>query len=154
MEMVKLLLVCALIPGVASAAGFSLAIGPPVAAGTGTKVTKTKSATFAVRLEECDGLATARISGTAEGLVNGARTSAPVTLNAAASAGVYLVSQDWASEGVWVVSLTATCGNARAGAIVPMGPQGFLREGTRVLPRAATPAEVDSALKALERPAK
>jgi hypothetical protein len=154
MEMVKLLVALAAIPVVASAAGFSLAIGPPVAAGTGTKVVKTKSATFAVRLEECEGLATARISGTAEGIVNGARTSAPVTLNPAASAGVYLVSQDWASEGVWVVNLNATCGSAKAGAIVPLGPQGFLREGTKILPRAAKKAEIDAALKALEKPAK
>jgi hypothetical protein len=148
------LLVCALLPAVASAAGFTLTIGPPVAAGTGSKVVKTKSATFAVRLEECEDLATAWISGTAEGLVNGARTSAPVTLNAAAPAGVYLVSQDWSSEGVWVVSLSATCGSAKAGAIVPMGPQGFLRDGTKILPRAATKAEIDAALKALEKPVK
>ncbi len=145
------LLVCALLPGAASAASFTLAVGPPVAAGTGTKVVKTKAASFAVRLEECENLATARISGTAEGVVNGVRTSAPLTLNAAASAGVYLVSQDWASEGVWVVSLSATCGSAKAGAIVPMGAQGFLRNGTKVLPRAAKKAEIDAALKVLEK---
>jgi len=33
-----------------------------------------------------------------------------------------------------------------------MGPQGFVREGTKVLPRAATKAEIEAALKALERP--
>jgi hypothetical protein len=148
------LLVCALLPGAASAAGFTLAVGPPVAAGTGTKVVKTKAATFVVRLEECEDLATARIGGTAEGVVNGVRTSAPLTLSAATQAGVYLVSQDWASEGVWVVSLSSTCGRAKAGAIVPMGPQGFLRDGTKILPRAATKGEIDSALKALERPGK
>jgi hypothetical protein len=156
--MVRLVLACALLPAAASAAGFTLSIGPPVAAGTGAKVTKTKGATFAVRLEECEDLATARISGTAEGLVNGARTSVPLMLYAAASTGVYLVIQDWSPEGVWVVSLTATCGSSRAGAIVPMGASiaggGFLREGTKVLPRAATKAEIDSALKALERPGK
>jgi hypothetical protein len=151
-EMVKLVLACALLPAAASAAGFTLSIGPPVAAGTGAKVTKTKGATFAVRLEECEDLAIARISGTAEGLVSGARTSAPLMLYAAASTGVYLVIQDWSPEGVWVVSLTATCGSSKAGAIVSLGSQGFLREGTKVLPRAATKAEIESALKALEKP--
>jgi membrane-bound lytic murein transglycosylase B len=77
-----------------------------------------------------------------------------VTLNAAASAGVYLVSQDWSPEGAWVVSLSATCGSAKAGAIVPMGAQGFLRDGIKVLPRAAMKAEIDAALKALDKPAK
>jgi hypothetical protein len=35
-----------------------------------------------------------------------------------------------------------------------MGPQGFLRDGTKILPRAATKAEIDAALKALEKPVK
>jgi hypothetical protein len=154
MEMVKLILACALLPAAASAAGFTLGIGPPVAAGTGSKVTKTKGATFAVRMEECEDLANAKISGTAEGVVNGTRTSAPVMLYPAAASGVYLVIQDWSAEGAWVVSLSAACGSSKAGAIVPMGPQGFLREGIRVLPRAATKAEIDDALKALEKPAR
>ena len=157
MEMVRLFLVCAAIPVVASAASFSLTIGPPVAAGSGAKVTKTKSAVFAVRLEECDNLDKAQISGTEEGIVDGARTSAPVTLTAAESPGVYVVSPvSSQGQGVWVVSLSATCGSARAGAIVPsrpgIGGAGFLRERIQIFPRPATKAEIDAALKALRRP--
>ena len=157
MEMVKLLLACATIPIVASAASFSLTIGPPVATGTSAKVTKTKSAVFAVRLEECDNLDKAQISGTEEGIVDGARTSAPVTLSAAESPGVYVVSPvSSQGQGVWVVSLSATCGSATAGAIVPIGAgiggAGFLREKTKVLSRPATKAEIDAALKALRGP--
>jgi hypothetical protein len=156
MEMVRLLLACAAIPVVASAAGFSLTIGPPVAAGTGAKVTKT-AAVFAVRLEECDKLDNAQISGTADGIVDGARVSAPVTLTTANSPGVYVVSPAWSqSQGVWVVSLSATCGSATAGAIVPIGAgiggAEFLREKTKVLSRPATKAEIDAALKALRGP--
>ena len=157
MEMVRLLLACAAIPVVASAAGFSLTVGPPVAAGTGAKVTKTKSAVFAVRLEECDNLDKAKISGTEEGILDGARVSAPVTLSAAESPGVYVVSPvSSQGQGVWVVSLSATCGSARAGAIVPigvgLGGAGFLRERIKVFPRPATKEEIDSALKALRGP--
>jgi hypothetical protein len=156
MDMVRLLLACAAIPVVASAAGFSLTIGPPVAAGTGAKVTKT-AAVFAVRLEECDKLDTAQISGTADGIVDGARVSAPVTLSAATSPGVYVVSPAWSQgQGVWVVTLSATCGSARAGAIVPIGPgiggAGFLRERIKVFPRPATKAEIEAALKAQTGP--
>jgi hypothetical protein len=156
MEMVKLVLACALLPVAASAAGFSLTIGPPVAAGTGVKITKTKGPSFAVRLEECDALETAQVGGTAEGIVDGERRSAALSITPTGSAGVYLVipAGDQTSQGVWVVSLSATCGKAKAGAIVPMGPQGFVREGTKVLPRAATKAEIDAALKALEAPAR
>ena len=156
MEMVRLLLACAAIPVVASAAGFSLTVGPPVAAGTGAKVTKTKSAVLAVRLEECDKLDKAQISGTEEGIVDGARMSAPVTLSTA-EPGVYLVSPvSSQSPGVWVVSLSATCGSARAGAIVPIGAgiggAGFLRGKTKVFPRPATKEEIDAALKASRGP--
>jgi hypothetical protein len=125
MEMVRLLLACAAIPVVASAAGFTLSIGPPVAAGTGGKVTKTKAAVFAVRLEECAALDKAQIGGTAEGIVDGARTSAPVILSAAESSGVYVVILPGnQSQGAWVVSINASCGLAMAGAIVPIWPGG------------------------------
>lgn len=151
MEMVKLVLACVLLPVAGSAAGFSLTIGPPVAAGTGVKITKTKGASFAVRLEECDALETAQVSGTAEGIVEGARRSAAVAIAGTGSPGVYVVSQSLdQNQGAWVVSLSATCGKARAGAIVPMGPVGFVRDGVKILPRAATKAEIDSVLKALE----
>jgi hypothetical protein len=158
MEMVKLVLACVLLPVAASAAGFSLTIGPPVAAGAGVKITKTKGPAFAVRLEECDALETAQVGGTAEGIVDGERKSAALAITPTGSPGVYLVSpasdQANQNQGVWVVSVNAACGKAKAGAIVPMGPQGFVREGTKVLPRAATKAEIESALKGLQAPAK
>jgi hypothetical protein len=163
MEMVKFMLACALLPVAASAAGFSMTIGPPVAAGTGIKVVKSKGPAFAVRLEECDALETAQVSGAAEGVVDGEHRSAALAITPTGSPGVYLVSpaldqkagdQTNQNQGLWVVSLTATCGKAKAGAIVPMGPQGFLREATKILPRAATKAEIEAALKGLEAPGK
>jgi hypothetical protein len=105
-------------------------------------------------LEECEALDTAQIGGTAEGIVDGERRSAALMIAAAGSPGVYVVSQAWdqatQNRGVWVVSVNATCGKATAGAIVPMAAQGFVRDATKVLPRPATKAEVDSALKALD----
>ena len=147
LEMVRLFLLCASITGVASAADFSLTIGPPVAAGQAVKIIKTKAAAvFAVRLEECADPASAQIAATAEGLVNGASTSLPVMPVGAGSPGVYLVAQTWPAEGVWAVSLSATCGSARAGVIVPMSNQGFVREYIKSFPRAATPGEIHQAL--------
>ena len=66
--------------------------------------------------------------------MNGTRTSAPVTLEPAAMPGVYVVSQNWPKGDARAVRLVATCGKAKAGAIVPIGPQGFLRESTKVFP--------------------
>jgi hypothetical protein len=159
MEVVKVLFTMVAIPLIASAGEFTLSIGPPIAAGTaagGVIKKKTSGASFAVRLEECDALERAQISGTAEGLVSGARTSGPVTIAAAGSPGVYMVTLDSFGsnaqpQGVWVVNVTAVCGSAKAGAIVPLSPAGFQREGTKVLPHPATKAEVDAALKTLDK---
>jgi hypothetical protein len=150
MEMVRFFLLSALI-STASAAGFSLTIGPPVAA-VGAKVVKTKTAViFAVRLEECADPAKAQIAGTAEGLVDGARSSLPVMLFPTDSPGVYLVSRTWPAGGVWAVSLSAACGSAKAGAIVPIGPQGFIRESTKQLVHSPTLAEVVAVLESLNK---
>jgi hypothetical protein len=124
-----------------------LTIGPPVAAGWGEKAAKTKAAVFAVRLEDCQEPLKAQIAAAAEGLVNGVRTSAPAAILTAGAPGVYVVSRAWEQEGVWVVSLKATCGVANAGAIVPISGQSFVRESIQFFPRAPSPAQVDTALR-------
>jgi hypothetical protein len=151
---------------VTAAADFSLTIGNPVAASgpnTAAPVDKAaapvikkvaKDALFAVRFENCTELDKAQLSGVAEGVANGARVSAPVILAAAGSPGVYVVGPGgpgWSQDrGLWVVSLSATCGKSVAGAIVPISPQGFVRDKTKTLPRVATKAEIEAVLKSLE----
>ena len=134
-----------------SAADFSLTIGSPVAAGT---VSKVKGSVFAVRLEQCEDAANSQISGTAEGIVDGARKSVPLQLTATNSPTVFVVPDTWSAaagpqEGAWVVTLKATCAKAKAGAIVPIGRAGFIRNSSRFFPRFATPAEVEASLKTL-----
>jgi hypothetical protein len=154
MEMVKRIVICAAIAASTAAGGdFSLSIGNAFAAlapGASTApVVKKTGNQFAVRMQNCDSPDHAQLNGVAEGIVQGERTSAPVSIDAA-SPGIYVVSPTRAqSEGVWVVSLSATCGSAKAGALVPIGPQGFLRDKVELLPRAATKAEIDAVLKAL-----
>ncbi len=63
--------------------------------------------------------------------------------------GVYAVYQNWPPEGDWVVNLKGTCAGANAGAIVPIGPKGFLRESSKFFTRPATDAEIETSLKAL-----
>jgi hypothetical protein len=145
--MVKILVLCALIAAVASAADFTLEIGPPVAAGPGVKVSKASWA-FAVRSEGCDDPANnLRIfAATAEGLIDDVRSSVPVTPIKAGKPGVYLVSQNWPSAGVWVVSLSAACGPVKkTGAIVRIRPQSSEVYRT---PGPPTAAEVEAELKA------
>jgi len=86
--------------------------------------------------------------------VNGARQSAALRLLPGTGPGVYLVSRDWPTQGVWVVRLIGTCANAKAGALVPIGPGGFIRESSKFFPRFATEAEIEASLKSLAGGAK
>jgi len=131
-------------------ADFSLAIGNPIAVGvlaSGTIVKKDVG--MAVRAENCAEPGKAQISGTAEGIVDGARRSIPLRVLPATTAGAFAVPHDWPQGGAWVLNLTGHCGNATASAVVPMGPNGFLRESSKFFTRAATAAEVELALKTL-----
>lgn len=150
MEMVKITFFALVMAAgsVAWGADFSLAIGNPVAVALPDGVVK-KDASMAVRAENCAEPAKVQITGTAEGLVNGARRSVPVRLVPATAPGAFAVSRDWPREGVWVVSLVAHCGASTASAVVPFGPNGFLRESSKFFPRAATAAEVEAVLKTL-----
>ncbi len=129
----------------ALAGGFTFSIGSPVA----SQDFRSKSAAFVFRTEGCAGTAKPQIGATAEGLVNGARQSVALKLVETSRPGVYAVNQTWPPEGEWVIALQGKCADANAGAIVPIGPKGFVRESSRFFPRPATTAEIEASLKAL-----
>ena len=150
MEMVKAtLFALALVASSAWGKDFSLTIGNPVAVALPDGVVKKKNAGMAFRVENCADVANAQVTATAEGIVNGARRSVPLRLVAATTPGAFAVPHDWPLEGAWVVHLTGHCGASTASAIVPFGPNGFLRESSKFFPRAATAAEVEAFLKTL-----
>jgi hypothetical protein len=128
----------------ALAQGFTFTIGSPVAA----QDVRSKTAAFAFRTEGCADPAASQIGGTAEGLVNGMRRSLTLRVAEMSKSGVYAVYQTWPQEGVWVVNLKGTCGAANAGALVPIGAKGFVREASKFFTRPATAAEIEAALKA------
>ena len=66
-------------------------------------------------------------------------------------AGIYAVFLGWPAEGDWIVNLKGTCADAKAGALVPIGPKGFIREASKFFPRPATDAEIETSLKALRQ---
>jgi hypothetical protein len=130
----------------ALAAGFAFNIGSPVAA---SDFRASKTAAFVFRTEGCPDPAKPQITGTAEGLVKGVRQSVALKLVETSKPGVYAVNQNWPAEGAWVVALKGMCADANAGAIVPIGPNGFIRESSKLFPRPATNAEIETSLKAL-----
>ena len=129
----------------ALADGFTFTIGSPVA----SQDFQAKSAAFVFRTESCADPAKSQIDATAEGLVKGARRSVPLKVVAMSKPGVYGVFRSWPTEGDWVVNLKGVCANTSAGAIVPIGPKGFIRESSKFFPRPATGAEIETSLKAL-----
>jgi len=149
MEMVKTALFL-LAGACAWGADFSLAIGNPVAVALPNGIVK-KDIGMAVRAENCADAARVQITGTAEGSVNGERRSVPLRVVPSSTAGAFAVSRDWPQQGTWLVSLTGHCGSSTASAVIPIGPNGFLRESSKFFPRAATAAEVESVLTTLIR---
>ena len=143
--MLRLGLAAYLAAALVFAEGFGFTIGNPVA----SQDFAMKSAAFVFRTEGCADPAKAQISGTAEGQVKGARRSVLLKIVTGARPNIYAVVQNWPQEGDWVVNLRGTCANASAGAIVPLGPKGFIREASKFFPRPATDAEVDTSLKTL-----
>jgi len=136
-----------LVPSVALAQTFAFTIGSPVA----SQDSRVKTAAFVFRTEGCVDSAKARIDGTAEGLVKGARSSVVLKITATSRPGVYAVYPTWPSVGDWVVNLKGTCNGASAGAVIPIGPAGFIRQSSSFFPRPASEAEIAAALQALSR---
>jgi hypothetical protein len=124
---------------------FRLTVGNTIAGNT----FKAKADAFVVRPDGCAEPGKVRITGTADGIVNGVRRTLPLKLTPLPTPGVHGVPRDWPAEGVWVVSLAASCRDKTAGVIVPFGPKTFLRESIKSLPRAATPGEIEASLKQL-----
>jgi hypothetical protein len=143
--MLRLGIVVCAVGVLALAEGFTFTIGNPVA----SQDFQAKSAAFVFRTEGCAEPAKSQIGGTAEGIVKEARRSVALKVMATSKPGVYAVYQTWPTEGHWVVNLKGTCASSIAGAIVPIGPKGFVRESAKFFPRPATDAEIDTSLKTL-----
>src|SRR5581483_12471511 len=126
-----------------TAADFTLTIGNPIAA----NVPRMKTAGLAVRLENCPDLAKSSLAGSGEGMAAGARKSVSLVIMAGSAPGVYAVGLGAPLEGAWVANLKATCGDARASALVPFHGFTFIRESMKIFPRFATSPEIEGSLK-------
>jgi hypothetical protein len=140
-----ILLLCVMAIQMAHAQQFRLTVASSIAGNAG----QFKGSLFVFRTEGCADPAVLRVTASGEGLVNGVRRTVVIEPVPLAQRGAYAVGNQWLTPGTWVVNLTANCKEMTAGAIVPIGPQGFTRETTRSFSRPATPTEVSDTLKAL-----
>jgi hypothetical protein len=145
LSMGRLGIVTSAVAALAFGQAFSFTIGSPVASLDG----RSKMAAFVFRTEGCADPTKAQVDGTAEGLVRGTRKSVSLKLAAMSTPGVYAVYPTWPADGSWIVNLHGTCAGASAGALIPIGPGGFIRASSSFFPRPPTPAELDAALHAL-----
>ena len=131
------------LPAFAWAQSFTFEIGSPVAA----QDFRSKSAAFVFRTAGCTEPEKPEVTAIAEGIVEGSRRTLPLQVTPSTKPGVYAVFRQW-TAGHWIVVLKGACGTAQAGAIVPVGPRGFVREDSKFFSHPATAAEIEAALKA------
>jgi hypothetical protein len=101
-----------------------------------------------------------RLSGTAEGIVNGRRQSVKLEFVSTSKPGVYAVNYRPAAAGIWVlaINMNAADHDAAAGMIVTVGRHGEIssvnvpteeKEGGRwIIPRMISPQDITQALQA------
>ena len=104
-----------------SAGGFFLTIHEP----------DTRDGVLTVEAQGCHDYSQARITGHAEGIVNGKRQSVPLQLVAASKPGTYTVRKQWPTEGKWILVFDGATGDRSTHTVVELGPDG------RLLPTAA-----------------
>lgn len=109
------------------AGGFQLSVETPAGSGD----SQLKDVVLIARTYGCHQPADAKLSATAEGLINGNRKSVPLELRSIGS-GVYAMKQQWPSEGTWVVALTGAYNGMTSSVLVELGPNGKVIPGTRL----------------------
>lgn len=96
------------------------------------------------------------VSGTAEGIVDGARRSVPLTFAATSRAGVYTLARQWPNEGTWTLLVSVAQGaNDKVTAVVDLtaaGEVAMVRVPTRrqdgyTLPAAVAMSTIDASLR-------
>lgn len=90
------------------------------------------------------------VSGSAEGIVNGARRTIALELDPTSRAGVFTVRKQWPAEGTWLLRITLASTTAlvsldRAGRVAGVNIPATFAEG-RPIPRAVVSRDIDSTL--------
>jgi len=111
----------------ALAGGFQLSVETP-AASADPQLT---NVVLIARTYGCHQPADAKLSASAEGLIDGERRSLPLELRSIAS-GVFAIRQQWPSEGKWVLALTGSYNGMTSSVLVELGPNGKVLPGTRL----------------------
>jgi hypothetical protein len=105
------------------AGGFILQLGNPEASAEARKL----GAVVTIKAAGCHDPATARVTATAIGVVNGQRRTVPLEVKPLSEPGAFAVVGKWPREGKWVVELVGTNGEQFTNTLVAAGPDGLDR---------------------------
>ena len=124
------------------AGGFWLQLGNPDASAEARKA----NAVVTIKAAGCHDPATAQVTATAIGMVNGHRQSIPLTVKRLSETGMFALSQQWPKEGKWVIELVGKNGEQFTNTLVTAGPDGLDRLHAKADMKQFSPGEVDSLL--------
>ena len=125
------------------AGGFYLVLGNPDASAEARKL----HAVLTIKATGCHDPATARLTATAIGMVNGERREIALKVDALSTPDMFALAQQWPKEGRWVIKLSANNGEQFTNSLVSAGPQGIDRNHDRADQRAFTDSDIDAMLK-------
>jgi hypothetical protein len=134
-----MLLACA---GQLLAGGFFLQVGNPEANPEARKL----GAAVVIKAAGCHDPATAKVTATAIGVVNGERRTIPLEVKALSGVGEFAVTQQWPREGKWVIELVGRNGEQFTNTLVGAGPEGVDRTHAKFNMKAFEKADVDAML--------
>ena len=124
------------------AGGFFLQLGNPAASAEASR----NHAVVTVKAAGCHDPATAQLTATAIGVVDGHRQSIPLKVIKLSEPGAFALAQQWPKEGRWVIQLTATNGQQFTNTLVAAGPEGVDRYHAKADMKAFEASDIDAML--------
>lgn len=125
------------------AGGFYLQLGNPEASKEALKA----GAVLTVKAAGCHDPATAKLSATAVGIVNGERREIPLKVVALQEPGFFAIPQQWPKDGKWVLHLEARNGEQFTNTLVAAGPNGVDRTRFKADMKQFSDSDVEAMLK-------
>ena len=125
------------------AGGFYLQLGNPEASAEARR----NNAVVTIKATGCHDPATAQLTATAVGIVNGHRQSIPLTVTKLSEVGMFAISRQWPKEGKWVIELVARNGEQFTNSLVAAGPEGVDRLHARADMKQFSNTDIESMLR-------
>ena len=136
---VTLILACA---GQLMAGGFVLQLGNPEANPEARKL----GAVVVVQAAGCHDPASAKVTATAIGVVNGQKRTIPLEVKPLSGAGAFAIAQQWPKEGKWVIQVVGRNDEQFTNTLVGAGPDGVDRLHAKYNMKAFAPSDVEAML--------